>query len=54
MTDKPPNEFEKFDRLMDVTMSVSKAELDKRLEAAKKAKTGKRYPKSKKISPAGS
>jgi len=39
------DEFSKFDKLMDVTMSISKAELDKRLEAAKKAKQGKRYPK---------
>jgi len=44
-------EFEKFDEAMDKIMSVSKAELDKRLEAAKKAKTGKRYPKPVKASP---
>jgi hypothetical protein len=45
MTDRPSTEFDKFDKLMDATMSVSKAELDKRLEAAKKAKQGKRDPK---------
>jgi hypothetical protein len=48
MTDKPSEEFEKFDKAMDKIMSVSKAELDRRLAAAKKAKTGKRYPKQKK------
>jgi hypothetical protein len=48
MTDKPSEEFEKFDKAMDKIMSVSKAELDKRLEVAKKTKTGKRYPKPKK------
>jgi hypothetical protein len=50
MTDKPSTEFEKFDKAMDKIMSVSKAELDRRLEAAKKAKTGKRYPKPAKSS----
>jgi hypothetical protein len=45
MTDQPFSEFKKFDNAMDKIMSVSKAELDKRLEAAKKAKQGKRYPK---------
>ena len=45
MTPKHSPEFEKFDKAMDKIMSVSKAELDRRLEAAKKAKTGKRYPK---------
>jgi hypothetical protein len=44
---KPSEEFEKFDKAMDKIMSVSKSELDRRLAAAKKAKTGKRYPKSK-------
>jgi len=53
-TDKPSKEFEKFDKAMDKIMAVSKAELDKRLEAAKKVKQGKRYPKSAKNSPAGS
>jgi hypothetical protein len=48
MTDKPSEEFEKFDKAMDKIMSVSKAELDKRLAAAKKEKIGKRYPKPKK------
>lgn len=51
---KPSEEFDKFDKLMDATMSVSKAELDKRLEAAKKAKQGKRYPKPVKPSPKSS
>jgi hypothetical protein len=54
MTDKPSEEFEKFDKAMDKIMSVSKAELDRRLEAAKKAKQGKRYPKPSKDFPAGS
>ena len=47
MTDhsKPSEEFKKFDKAMDKIMSVSKADLDKRLAAAKAAKTGKRYPK---------
>jgi hypothetical protein len=47
MTDKnkPSEEFERFDKAMDKIMSVSKEELDRRLAAAKKAKTGKRYPK---------
>lgn len=53
-TDKPSEEFDKFDAAMDRIMSVSKAELDRRLEVAKKAKTGKRYPKPSKNSPAGS
>jgi hypothetical protein len=48
MTGKPSEEFEKFDRAMDKIMSVSKAELDRRLAEAKKSKTGKRYPKPKK------
>ena len=47
MTSKPSEEFEKFDKAMDKIMSVTKEELDRRLEAAKKAKTGKRYPKPK-------
>jgi len=50
MTDKPSEEFSKFDEAMDKIMSISKAELDKRLAAAKKAKTGKRYPKQEKVS----
>jgi hypothetical protein len=44
MTSKPSKEFEKSDKAMDKIMSVSKQELDRRLDAAKKAKTGKRYP----------
>lgn len=51
--DKPTREFEKFDKAMDKILSVSKAELDRRLAVAKKAKTGKRYPKPKK-DPSGS
>ena len=47
MTSKPTEEFEKFDKAMDKILSVSKEELERRLEAAKKAKKGKRYPKSK-------
>jgi hypothetical protein len=47
MTHKPSEEFERFDKAMDKIMSVSKEELDRRLAAAKKAKTGKRYPKYK-------
>ena len=47
MTSKPSEEFIKFDKAMDKTMSVSKKELDRRLAEAKKAKTGKRYPKPK-------
>jgi len=50
MTSKPSEEFVKFDKAMDKIMSVSKVELDRRLEAAKKAKTGKRYPKRGKTS----
>ena len=38
-------EFDNFDKAMDKIMSVSKEELDKRIAAAKAAKTGKRYPK---------
>lgn len=49
----PTEEFEKFDKAMDKIMSVSKAELDRRLEVAKKAKTGKRYPKLEKVSSSG-
>ena len=45
MTGNPSEEFTKFDKAMDKIMSMSKQELDRRLEAAKKAKTGKRYPK---------
>ena len=44
---KPPTEFEMFDKAMDKILSVSKEELDRRLKAAKKAKTGMRYPKQK-------
>jgi hypothetical protein len=47
MTTHKSSEFEKFDKAMDKIMSVSKDELDKRLAEAKKAKTGKRYPKEK-------
>jgi hypothetical protein len=50
MTDKPSEEFTKFDKAMDKIMSVSKAELDRRLAEAKKAKTGKRYVKPEKKS----
>ena len=45
MTIEKSKEFEKFDKAMDKIMSVSKEELDRRIAAAKKAKTGKRYPK---------
>jgi hypothetical protein len=48
------DEFDKFDAAMDKIMSISKAELDKRLEAATKAKQGKRYPKPAKSSPKSS
>jgi hypothetical protein len=48
MINKPSEKFEKFDKAMDKIMSVSKEELDRRLKAAKAAKTGKRYPKPKK------
>lgn len=51
MTEKPTEEFKKFDKAMDKIMSVSKEELERRLEAAKKAKTGKRYPKREKVPP---
>ena len=47
MTSKPSEEFERFDKAMDKIMSVTKEEIDRRLKAAKKAKTGKRYPKQK-------
>lgn len=47
-------EFSKFDKAMDKIMSVSKAELDSRLEAAKKAKQGKRYQEPAKTSPKSS
>jgi len=46
MTSKRLTEFEKFDKAMDKILSVSKEELDRRLKAAKKAKKGKRYPKT--------
>jgi hypothetical protein len=49
--DKPSEEFEKFDKAMDKIMSVSKKELDRRLEEAKAAKTGKRYPAQSKPKP---
>ncbi len=45
MTTKPFEEFERFDKAMDKIMTVTKQELATRLKAAKKAKTGKRYPK---------
>lgn len=45
MSDKPTDEFEKFDKAMGKIMSISNAELDRRIAAAKQAKTGKRYPK---------
>jgi hypothetical protein len=48
MTNKPSEEFEKFDKAMDKIMSVSKEELDRRIAEAKKNKTGARYPKEKK------
>ncbi|HEV2709817.1 MAG TPA: hypothetical protein VGU67_06385 [Edaphobacter sp.] len=51
MIDKPSEEFKKFDKAMDKIMSVSKEELDRRLAAAKKAKTGKRYLKPQKPKP---
>jgi hypothetical protein len=44
MIPKPSEEFEKFDKAMDKILSVSKEALDRRLKAAKKAKTGKIYP----------
>ena len=47
MTSKPSEEFERFDKVMDKIMSVTKEELGRRLKAAKKAKTGKMYPKQK-------
>lgn len=37
-------QFENFDKAMDKVMSVSKEELERRLAAAKQAKTGKRFP----------
>jgi hypothetical protein len=39
---KESEEFKRFDKAMDKIMSVSKEELDRRIAAAKKAKTGKR------------
>jgi hypothetical protein len=48
MTSKPSEEFEKFDKAIDKIMSVSPEELKRRIAAAKKAKTGKRYPKPEK------
>jgi hypothetical protein len=45
MTSKRSEEFDKFDKAMDKILSVSPEELKRRLEAAKKAKKGKRYPK---------
>lgn len=45
MTQKPPKEFDKFDKAMEKIMTVSKDELEKRLAAAKESKTGKCYPK---------
>jgi hypothetical protein len=48
MNPKPSEEFKKFDKAMDKIMSVSHDELKKRIAAAKKAKTGKRYPKQEK------
>lgn len=45
MTSKPSEEFENFDKAMDKVMSVSKAELERRIAVAKESKTGKRFPK---------
>lgn len=45
MAVKSSSEFQNFDQAMTKVLSVSKTELDRRLEAAKTAKTGKRYPK---------
>jgi hypothetical protein len=49
MKEKPSEEFQKFDKAMDKIMSVSHDELKRRIAAAKKAKTGKRYPKQVKL-----
>lgn len=47
--ESPPEERhlerERFDKAMKQILSVSKVELDRRLAAAKKGKTGKRYPR---------
>jgi hypothetical protein len=51
MTDKPSEEFEKFDKAMDKIMSVSKKELDRQIAEAKATKTGKRYPKPRQSKP---
>lgn len=44
--EKPTEEFQKFNKARDQIISVSKTQLDKCLAADKKAKTGKRYPKT--------
>lgn len=46
-------EFRRFDKAMDKVLSVKPEELKKRLAAAKQAKTGKRYPKGRKIPATG-
>ena len=53
MTSKPSEEFKKFDKAMDKILSVKPEELKKRLAAAKRAKTGRRYPKAEKIPATG-
>lgn len=44
-TTKASEEFKRFDKTMDKILSVTPEELKRRLKEAKKAKTGKRYPK---------
>jgi hypothetical protein len=51
MTSKPSEEFQRFDKAIDKIISVSPEELKRRIAAAKKTKTGKRYPKSEKQEP---
>ena len=40
-SERPAKEFEKFDKAMNKILAISKEELDRRLYAAKKTKTGK-------------
>ena len=45
-------EFDNFDKAMDKIMSVSKQELDRRLNESQASKKGARFPKEKEPKPA--
>jgi hypothetical protein len=52
MRNKPPDEFDKFDKVMDGLLSVPYSELQRKLEEEKRTKTGQKKKRATSSSPA--